>query len=266
MHYRRTVKALLLYTDIMPIIPLQNPERFSDPLGDHMQAATAAQAQRLGKYPQVKEVYQGFYLRFTPLSARGKNYIGGAEGIIGTRLILKNDEEGLGFETRDGQCIAYLQEQDAARMQALLEQGWTLRCTLAFSLYSSADQSFAGEAACFCYSPELGNTTKDALESFIEGISHRIGAGTHPELALTQEQFVKVVESNGAWFLTKELPYPSLPKGTVYYRRRKSINDHLIAKALDGNKGCVIASWIGVAIITLAALWLIWLFVIPLFL
>jgi hypothetical protein len=249
----------------MPLSPLQNPDRFGDPLGDHMQAAVTARSQHLATYPQVEEVYQAFYLRFDAYGKRGQSYLGGAEGIVGTKLFVKNGDEGLGLAARDEQYIALFDGEAAEQIHPLLELGWTLHFTLAFSLYSSEGKTFTGEVACMCYSPELDGAAQSALEAFVDGITNRIGAGTHPELELTQEQFVKVVESDGAWFLTKELPYPQLPKGTVYYRRRKSVNDRLVAQALDGNKGCVVASWVGLGVVILVALLLVWLFVVPLF-
>jgi hypothetical protein len=242
----------------MPNIPLQNPDRFKDPLGDHMQAAVAAHEKHLSQYPQVTDVYQGFYLSFTPQDARGKAYLSGTEGIIGSDLILKDFEIGLGFATQEGQCIALLDEQHTEQLRYLLEEGWIIRCALTFSLYSSAEQSFTGEAACFCYSSTLDAGVKDALEKFIKNSIDRMGGASYPELALSQEQFVRVVESKGEWFLTKEQPYPSLSKGMVYYRRRKTMNDRLIAQANKGNKGCIVASWIGTAVILAVIIWFIW--------
>jgi hypothetical protein len=230
-----------------------SPLRFEDPLGSHMQELSLAHRQRLESFPPVASVYQGFYARFKPQNEDGMHYVGGAWGIVGSELTLTNFADGLGFAAQDGQQVALLDTRLAARLDELRERGWTVHCVLAFTIYRAAEGAFEGEFACFCYSPELTETQRQAVQTFIKHITERITGAFHPKLELSQEQFIRVLESGGAWYLTKDIPWPELPKGTVFYRRRRTFSDRLVSAGVRGNKGCLVASW-GVIVLIVAAL------------
>jgi hypothetical protein len=244
----------------MQKLPTDDSERFQDPLGTHMRAVFDAHAKHMARFASVGEVYQGFYASFKPWDEEGTRYLAGAEGIIGSTLVLERFEEGVGFVTYDKRRLAVLDGAAATKLTTLLEQGWVVRCVLAYTVYSVEEKSFTGTFACIGYSPQLDEGIRASLDSFVNNITHRIANATHPGLGLTQEQFIRVIESKGAWFLTKEEPWPELPKGSVFYRRRRTFNDRLISAALEGNRGCAVASWVGIAIIVAAILWAIWFF------
>jgi hypothetical protein len=212
------------------------------------------------RFVAVEDAYQGFYAHFRPQDKQGMDCLAGAEGIVGTELQLSISGEDLEFIAHDERRIARLDEKLSARLKALMEQGWVLHCVMACTFYCAEDKSFSGEFACICYRSQLDTETREALATFTENIADRIAGGTRPSLALTQEQFVRVVKSGGTWFLTKEEPWPELPKGSAVYRRRRTFNDRLVSAALKGNKGCLIASWLGIAIVIAAILWAIWTF------
>ena len=134
--------------------PLQAPERFDDPLGNHMRAAAAAHQQRLARFPPVAENYEAFYASFTPETNAGMGYLAGIAGIIGSELRLCSFAEGydakelgalskehatgtekLGFSTHDGQRLALVVPLVSARLTSLLEQGWVVHCFLAYTVY-----------------------------------------------------------------------------------------------------------------------------------
>jgi hypothetical protein len=239
---------------------LHSPERFQDPLGEHMQAARAAHARHMNRFIAVADAYQGFYARLKPQGARGMSYLSGAEGIIGTTLRLRLFEGGPGFVASDGGQVAAVEGREAEKLTVLSEQGWIMRCVLANTTYSAQEKSFGGEFACIAYSPQLDEGAQKALEVFAGNITDRIAHASRPGLALTQEQFVRVIESGGAWFLTKDEPWPQLPQGTVFYRRRRTLNDRLVGAAIEGNRGCLIASWVGLVLVVAAILWAAWYF------
>jgi hypothetical protein len=243
--------------------PLQDPGRFQDPLGAHAKAAAASHARHMQRYPPVADVYQAFYARFQPWGKDGMSYLGGAEGIIGSELKLEAFEEGLGFVARDGRRLATLDAEPAIRLTAVLDRGWVAHCILSSIVYCVEEKAFTGEFACICYSPQLDDDAKKALEAFTGSIVERIASATRPGLALTQEQFVRVVESRGAWFLTREEPWPELTRGSVFYRRRRTFADHLVSVALQGNKGCLVALWASMAVIVAGILWAAWFFIWP---
>jgi hypothetical protein len=240
--------------------PPEDPERFQDPLGAHIRAVSTAHAKRMERYASVNEVYQGFYADFTPQSEEGARYLSGVEGIIGSTLKLERFEDALAFVAHDGQQIALLEGAVATWLEVLLERGWVIRCVLASIIYSAGEKSFTGNFACLSYSPQLEDEVKQSLETFIGNITHRVASATRPKLELTQEQFVRVIESKGTWFLTREEPWPELPKGSVVYRRRRTFSDRLINIALEGNRGCVVASWVATVIIIGAAIFFVWFF------
>jgi hypothetical protein len=236
----------------------ESPERFQDPLGAYIKTRSTVHEQRMGRFPAVNEVYDGLYVSVCPQDKEGRAFLGGAEGIVGSALTLHFFDEGPGLVTRDGRRIALLEGASAARLTKLQEKGWIIRPLLAYTVYRVADRSFVGHFACLCYSSQLDEEVKSALEALVGGIAERIASGSRPRLDLNQEQFVKVIESKGAWCLMPELPWPELPEGSVFYRRRRSFNDRLISAGLEGNKGCFVAAWAGMALMVLAIVAIIW--------
>jgi hypothetical protein len=236
---------------------LQNTDRFRDPLGEHMKSAQEIQKRRLDTYPDVKEVYASHYVEFTPNGEVGEQFLGSSDGVIGTELALGLEGEQLGFFSYDGRFIAKLED---AVLRKALEQGWNVRCFLAYSTFNAPTKSISGAAACFCYDNALGKEASEALEVYIKNVIGRIAHREYLRLALEQEQFIKVLESKGQWYLIKEEPWPKLAKGTVYYRRRRTFNDRLIDAANRGNKGCLVASWLGMFIALAGIGLLIWYF------
>jgi hypothetical protein len=254
-----------------------------------MKAVLVAHGRRMESVASVDEVYEGFYARLRPLGKEGAAFLGGAEGIIGAELkmeALRADfatpddpsasavsgsppvapsapfaaaEAGCCFVGHDGRRVAVPEGDAKARLSALRERGWQIHCVLAYVIYKVEEKSFAGEFACIAYSPALDDEARAALDVFVDNMANRIASASRPVLALTQEQFVRVIESKGTWFLTKEAPQPELPRGSVFYRRRRSLNDRLVGAALKGNKGCIVGSWLGAALIVIAIVLGVWL-------
>ena len=247
---------------------LHDPQRYNDPLGEHVRNATDLWQRRLERYPKVDTVYSARYIRFSALDKNSALFLGGSEGIVGSELFIRPVEDTsdkqtngslLGVFGYSGRCIAYL---DDTVVRELISEGWETRCFLAHTIYSAGQKSFETVCACFCYSSDLNAAAIAALETFIKHTVERIALKSYPCLDLTQEQLVRVIDSKGEWFLTKEQSWPELPKGSLYYRRRRTFNDRLIATALSGNKGCLIASWGGFILVIIALVllfvWLMW--------
>jgi hypothetical protein len=238
--------------------PAQPPKRFQDPLNAYIEARASVREQSKTRLANVDEVYEGWYGSFAPQDEEGKAFLGGPDGIVGTKLAFRAFDGGIGVLARDGRCVALLDEVPAARLSRVLEAGWTIHALLAYTVYCVEDKSFTGHFACVCYDPKLDARITEALEAFVRAIAERIASGATPQLDLSQEQFVRVVESKGSWYLTRDLPLPKLPEGSVFYRRRRTFNDRLVSAGLEGNKGCLVASWTGTALIALALLALVW--------
>jgi hypothetical protein len=235
-------------------------DRFSDPLGDHIQLLTAEQERRVSNHPPVNRVYEAFYASIDPQTKEGMSYLAGAEGIIGGDLELRQGPEGLVFVARtDGRTIATPDVEAARHIEQALARGWEVRCVLSLITYTAADKGFHAEYACFCYDATTEEACAKALETFIQNLIRRITSGMHPGLKLNQIQFAKVMESGGDWYLTKELPWPELEKGSVFYRRRRTASEGLIAVALEHNKGCSALSWFGLVLLIGLIAGVVWL-------
>jgi len=238
----------------------QESKRFVDPLGDYMRAAQESSQQRLEAFPVVQEVYQGFYFVIEPHTKEGANCLNSSGGITGTQLTLGEAAGGLGLYAQNHGCIALLDRDISRELSELISKDWTVQVVLASTIFEFETKDFSANCACFCYAPELSEGHRQAMEAFIDNMVHRIGGGTKPRLSLTQDQFVKVLKSGGGWYLTKDEPWPKLPQGSIYFRRRKTVNDRLVGAALKGNKGCVVTSWIATVVIVAAIALAIWFF------
>jgi len=240
--------------------PSYSSERFQDPLGDYMNEALASKKQILQQedFPVVEESYKGFYAGFEPLGKEGTVFLSSSEGIVGTELVLRQTAGSLGFFARENRCIATLEKELSRELNSLLSEGWTIHCILAYIMFVADEKTFSAQFACFCYSPGLTDEHKKTLENFIHNMVDRIASASHPSLKLTQEQFARVLQSKGEWFFAKDEPWPELPRGSIYYRRRRTFNDRLIGAALKGNRGCIIATWIAMIMIVAAIALLVW--------
>jgi len=211
-----------------------------------------------GHYPAVATCYKGLYAGFDPCNKEGKTFLSGAEGIIGSELFIQLDETTLNLLTSDNRLIGTIERKNTDKLKGILDQGWTIRCRLAYTLYVAEKKTFSAQLACFCYAPWLPEEHKAALDRLVLNMTDRIASASHPSLELSQQQFNKVLDSKGEWYLTKDEPWPELPKGSVYYRRRRTYKDLLVGTALKGNKGCLVASWAATIVIIAAALFAIW--------
>jgi len=232
---------------------------YRDLAGERIRAAEAARKQREERFPDVAAVYDGFYFSFESTDKRSGAFLAGGEGVVGTELSLKVTEAGaVQIIARDGAVIAALEDEPAQRLQTHHANGWTIRAVLALTMYHNDENRFKTEAACFCYSSTLDEMSKHALDTFIGNITYRINKGAHPGLSLNQEQFMKVIESKGSWYLTKNAPLPPREKGMIYYKRRRTWSEYLIASASRGNRGCKIVAilfWVVLAAAIVFAIW-----------
>jgi hypothetical protein len=248
---------------------------YQDPLGDHMRAQAAEGERISAHYPAVASLYDGFYLPLIPAGKDGVAYLAGAEGIIGSDIRLEKTAASSGaatgvpapddlprvtlaLQTIDGATITQLDAESSQRINAFLVAGWQVRCVLSLVTFNADSRGFAGEFACLCYNLAAEPAHAEALKTFIANIVERITVGDHPGLHLTQQQLIHVLESNGAWYLTKAVPLPERSRGWAIYKRKKSPTEYLVAAALRRNKGCLIGSWVGLFVLIVLVGWLVW--------
>lgn len=217
------------------------------------------------KHPVVDEHYHGFYANFSARSKEARGLLASSECIIGTRLYpvfeqkmdlpsgdddVSSGPRTLRLDARNARPLAELHPFDAEPLLRLHDKGWIIDARLSLVVYSEEDKTFRGEAAFICYDPSC----KIPLENFAKNIVRRIGGGEHPGLSLSQEQFNRVLDSNGAWYLTKAVPLPEREQGEVIFKRHRSWSDVLVEAAVEGNVGCKFASiafWVALALLAI---------------
>ncbi len=233
---------------------------YRDPQGDRIQAVQTALDLKMSRFSPVDSVYQGFYIQFEPDSAQGKRALAGSEGIVGSRLtaILCEQEQdrrtyGIELKAPSGTSIVVLKGQESERIIAAIQAGWSVNIYLSLVVFSKETDSFWAEAACILFDTEQ----EGPLANFTKNIVYRLNRGTHPGLELNQEQFIRIIESNGAWYLTKDTPLPTLKQGEIIYRRRKVWREYLVEAAASGKVGCKVAAIFFWLIVIIAVIWLV---------
>jgi hypothetical protein len=153
-----------------------------------------------------------------------------------------------------GQTIGYLGDGDSRRITQHLGDGWKVVAVLSLVLFHQNEKKTSGEVGCICYAPDIA----PAMEAFAANIAYRIAKGEHPSLALNHDQLIRVLRSEGAWYLTKHQALPELPAGTIVHKRRRSAGEGLVEQAYKGNRGCKAAGilfWPLLAIIIVFFVW-----------
>ncbi|MDR1017014.1 MAG: hypothetical protein LBL67_06145 [Coriobacteriales bacterium] len=93
--------------------------------------------------------------------------------------------------------------------------------------YSAETKGMSAEIASFDWSDQVDS----AVAVFVENLRFRIMKGEHPKLALSQQEFDRVLSSGGKWYLVKQKKRRDLPKGTIYFRKRQAGADAIASSA-----------------------------------
>jgi hypothetical protein len=276
---------------------INETKSYRDPFGKRLQAPRETTGSSRMQAPAPKTVYDGFYITFAP-TPENKGFLAGAEGIVGTRLLLVaagvtgggplslttaaghelaagptggdplslttvaghelaagvTGGSPLSLTTVAGHVLAELSGEKPDILTYYLSSGWVVEATLSLVVYRPSDNSFEGEIACMCYDPGHGAS----MEPFVRNMVRRISKGDHPDLQLTADQLRRVLESSGAWCMTKGLPLPVLREGAMIYRRRMSFTEGLSRLALEGRIGCkvgIYAFWIVLLAVIVFGVW-----------
>jgi hypothetical protein len=241
---------------------------YRDPMAQR-QAAAAARRERLeAEYSLVFEVYDGFYAQFEPAGEAGKDFFASGESIIGSRLQVADGwltaSDGRQLVRIDGAAGAgdATGADGAAKAERLVRHiadGWQVVALISILYYRAADKAISAEIGFVCW--DAAKVDGQTMDNFCKNVAGRLSKADHANLALTQEQFIRVIDSKGEWFLTGKLPYPARDKGTVVYKDHRSGTEGLVDYALQHNKGCNIAAvvfWIVLAAVIIGVIW--WLF------
>jgi len=220
---------------------------YQDPMAPRLKAAQKQREAEEGAFPRASDVYDAFYVQLRELDVEASRFFLGAEAIIGTTL--SYDKKTAQLFGGDGSFLAQLEGPPAERLLTHAAAGWNIVALLSTTYFRSQDKCAVVDLAFLCWNP-LDAELDAALLAFSQGIADRFAAGSRAEVKLTQEQFVQVLKSKGAWYLTRTLKREPPEKGTVVYKARRSGTERITAYALRHRFGCnILASlfWIAVA-------------------
>ncbi len=189
--------------------------------------------------------YFGTYQRFETVSKKDAGTLLGADNIIGDPYQIQLElEDGVHrgwLVNRFNARIGYFDEEFSRRLSLFKAKGMEMTALLSFVAFTESPEPghYWGEMAVIAYDPH----EKTAFETFCQAVAKKIGEGVHPDLDVPEEKVAEIVSSNGTWLPEKNLPYPELPKGSVFLKRRRSLMDGVIEQGRKGNIGCYIISW-----------------------
>ncbi|MCL2529864.1 MAG: hypothetical protein FWE41_05980 [Coriobacteriia bacterium] len=230
---------------------------YKDPMAARIDAAERRREALEEEFPRVSDVYDGFFVRLEDLSLEESRFFLGAEAIIGTALIL--DSENTRLLSNGGLLAAQLGEATAKRLAGHAAKGWSIQVLIVTTYYRAQDKGAVVDLAFLCWDPQDAELDA-ALTAFAKGIAERFAAGRRAEIALTQKQFIQVLQSKGAWYLTQTIKREPLEKGTVVFKSRRSGTERLTAYALRHRSGCNILSLLFLIALAAGIVFLIWYF------
>ncbi len=223
---------------------------YQDPAAQRIEAAAQRREALEAEFPRVSAVYDGFYLQLEELSDEGNRFFLGAEAIVGSKLCYEGKtRETAQLLSGDGRVLAQITGAAAERLAAYASADWHLEPLISAIFFRAQGKRATAELAFICWAP-LSAEHSTALAAFCRNIADRIASGDRAELKLSQKQFISVLRSNGAWYLTPATKREPLQKGTIVYKNRRSGTERIAAYALGHRRGCsVLASlfWLALA-------------------
>jgi len=233
---------------------------FRDPMASRLEAAKlrreALEApDTLEQYPCVDDLYDGFYLMIEGLGEDASQYFLGAEGIVCSILVFR-EETGC-LHSEDGRSLVQLPDAVVARLAAHSATGWRIMIFVSAILLHLETKRAALDLAFICWAP-LEDAYDAALATFARNIAHRLSSGDRAGVELSQEQFVHVLRSDGNWYLTPETKREPLDAGVVVYKGRRNGIERLTGYALKHRVGCnalAIVFWTALALGIIALIW-----------
>jgi len=226
-------------------------------MAPRIEAAKKHREAFLADYPQVSEVYDGFYLRLEGLSAEGSRYFLSAAAIIGSRLTF--DGENAQLLGLDNVFLAQVTGASAERLAKHVVKGWHVEVLLSAIYFSTQDKSAVVDLAFLCWDPTDAELDT-ALTAFTKNIADRFTAGDRASLKLSQDQFIKVLQSKGAWYLTPTTKREPLGKGLVVYKARRSGTERTTGYALKHRLGCTVMATLFWIVLVGVIVYLVWFF------
>lgn len=209
------------------------------------------------------EIYYATYCNLDIESGDSLINVDGNSVVIGAELTLVQQthvtERGKEVERvvlgRGDQAMGFLPDNVYKRVVKYLERGWTCRAFASADVFDKRINSHWVEAAVICYD------SKQAVifEPFVDMLTERIAKGEHPAVALSPKELALLIESKGTWADVKQQKLPKLPKGSAYYKTKRTMTENMALAAAAGNKGCYVGLFVVVFIVFFSIIWFLFL-------
>lgn len=209
------------------------------------------------------DIYYAAYCRLDTRSGDSHVIVDGNTVVIAAELAyteqLHVTERGKEVErivlSRGDQALGFLPDDVCKQVKKRLEQGWELRAFSSAVAFEKRDDSYWVEAAVFCYDPR----ESAAIDAFIATTVKRIAKGEHPAISLSPKELQQVIETKGEWAQNAAQKLPKLPKGSAYYKTKRTMTENLAYAAAEGNKGCYVGLFVVVFCIIFTIVWFLFL-------
>lgn len=189
--------------------------------------------------------YFGTYQRFETTSKKDAGALLGADNIIGDRyqiqLELDNGIHRGWLVNRFNARIGYFDEDFSRKLSLFKAKGMDLVAILSFVAFTESPEPghYWGDMAVIAFP----SSEKDSFSLFVDGVAQKIASGVRPDLDIPSSAIEEIVSSHGNWLPSKNLPFPTLDKGSVFLKKHKSLMDGVVEQGRKGNIGCYIVSW-----------------------
>lgn len=215
--------------------------------------------------------YLGLYLVAHEVTSDESKHLSSNESVIGAEVVLVFDEVaqdgGTGsdegkpehpglvcVQSKRGYALGAFDAADSATIRKAHDGGMVCRAFVSAVLYTEERNGFHAEFAVICHPAD-----ESAIwEPYCVTAAKAIARGEHPDIKLSPKEITRVVQSGGEWFPVDEMERAKLPKGTVYFKKRRSVADSLVNLAVSGNRGCRVAGilfWIALALLVIFLVW-----------
>lgn len=218
--------------------------------------------------------YLGLYLTACEVTSDESKHLSSNESVIGAEVVLvfdeamQVDEDGSGqgisahpglvcVQSRRGYALGAFGAADSATIRQAHDKGMTCRAFVSAVLYTEEKNGFHAEFAVICYP----KGEQAIWEPYCATAAKAFARGDHPDIKLSPKEITRVVQSGGEWFPAGEMERAKLPKGTVYFKKRRSVADSLVNQAVAGNKGCKVAGILFWIVLGLVVIFLVWAYV-----
>ena len=206
----------------------------------------------------VDQSYEGFYARFeTPSKAVG-SLLMGADNIVGNDYTFK-------FKTENGVSVAwiynkfdaemgYLDAEGSRKVQLANARGQKIRMLLSLVAYSDDPDPgmYWGEVAVLCFNPAYAKE----MDAFADRVADRLKEGVRPAINLGSSGVSKIFEEEG-WVPSDTVPLPKKTTGMAVLKNHQSISEKMIEQGRARNRGCYVVSWLFIAVVVVAVVFLI---------